>query len=217
MNVLEYKEIGVLPEALLNYVVRLGWSYGDQELFQLEELIKIFKDGKLNNSPASFSHDKLIWFNREYFLKIGNKSLLQKVASISSKFKEDEYSLRVINLIKERCSLLSEFDTEGAYFFDDKIIIDSEDAKKIFTKEALEILKFLIQSFEEMKTWDIEGISKIINKVKENKGVGMASVGKPFRFAITGRMNSASVDETSLVLGKEKVLKRLEEVIKNYP
>ena len=113
--------------------------------------------------------------------------------------------------------MLSEFDTEGAYFFDDEIIIDSEDAKKIFTKEALEILKFLIQSFEEMKTWDIEGISKIINKVKENKGVGMASVGKPFRLAITGRMNSASVDETSLVLGKEKVLKRLEEVIKNYP
>ena len=217
VNVLEYKEIGVLPEALLNYIVRLGWSYGDQELFQLEELIKIFKDGKLNNSPASFSYDKLIWFNREYFLKIGNKTLLKKVAPISSNFKEDDYSLEVINLIKERCSLLSEFDKEGAYFFDDAIIIDSEEAKKTFTEEALEILEFLIQSFKEMKTWDIEGIKKIINKVKENKGVGMASVGRPFRLAITGRMNSASVDETSLVLGREKVIKRLEEVIKNYP
>ena len=79
------------------------------------------------------------------------------------------------------------------------------------------VLNSINQMFEEMKTWDIEGISKIINKVKENKGVGMASVGRPFRLAITGRMNSASVDETSLVLGKEKVIKRLEEVIKNYP
>ena len=217
VNVLDYKDLGVLPEAFLNYIVRLGWSYGDQELFQLEELIKIFKDGKLNNSPASFSYDKLIWFNREYFLKIGNKTLLKKVAPISSNFKEDDYSLEVINLIKERCSLLSEFDKEGAYFFDDAIIIDSEEAKKTFTEEALEILEFLIQSFKEMKTWDIEGIKKIINKIKENKGVGMASVGRPFRLAITGRMNSASVDETSLVLGKEKVIKRLEEVIKNYP
>ena len=216
VNVLDYKDMGVLPEALLNYIVRLGWSYGDQEMFELKELIQIFKDGKLNNSPASFSYEKLLWFNREYFLKMENKTLLALLVPTSNQFKHDDYSTEVINLIKERCSLLSEFENEGSYFFGDSVSIDAKEANKVFTEEALIILKFLVEGFKELTNWQVRDIKNLFNEVMEKKEVGMASVGKPLRLAITGRMNSASVDETSLVLGKDKVIKRVEEVIKSY-
>ena len=216
VNVLDYKDMGVLPEALLNYIVRLGWSYGDQEMFELKELIQIFKDGKLNNSPASFSYEKLLWFNREYFLKMENKTLLALLVPTSNQFKHDDYSTEVINLIKERCSLLSEFENEGSYFFGDSVSIDAKEANKVFTEEALIILKFLVEGFKEVTNWQVREIKNLFNEVMEKKEVGMASVGKPLRLAITGRMNSASVDETSLVLGKDRVIKRVEEVIKSY-
>ena len=216
VNVLDYKDLGVLPEAFLNYIVRLGWSYGDQEMFELKELIQIFKDGKLNNSPASFSYEKLLWFNREYFLKMENKTLLELLVPTSKQFKQDDYSAKVINLIKERCSLLSEFENEGSYFYGDSVIIDSVDASKVFTEQAVTILKFLVEGFKELTNWQVEDIKSLFNAVMEKNEVGMASVGKPLRLAITGRMNSASVDETSLVLGQEKVIKRVEDVIKSY-
>ena len=216
VNVLDYKDLGVLPEAFLNYIVRLGWSYGDQEMFELKELIQIFKDGKLNNSPASFSYEKLLWFNREYFLKMENKTLLELLVPTSKQFKQDDYSAKVINLIKERCSLLSEFENEGSYFYDDSVVVDSKDASKVFTEQAVTILKFLVEGFKELTNWQVEDIKSLFNEVMEKNEVGMASVGKPLRLAITGRMNSASVDETSLVLGKEKVIKRVEDVIKSY-
>ena len=216
VNVLDYKDLGVLPEAFLNYIVRLGWSYGDQEMFELKELIQIFKDGKLNNSPASFSYEKLLWFNREYFLKMENKTLLELLVPTSKQFKQDDYSAKVINLIKERCSLLSEFENEGSYFYDDSVVVDSKDASKVFTEQAVTILKFLVEGFKELTNWQVEDIKSLFNEVMEKNEVGMASVGKPLRLAITGRMNSASVDETSLVLGKEKVIKRVEEAIKSY-
>ena len=216
VNVLDYKDLGVLPEAFLNYIVRLGWSYGDQEMFELKELIQIFKDGKLNNSPASFSYEKLLWFNREYFLKMENKTLLELLVPTSKQFKQDDYSAKVINLIKERCSLLSEFENEGTYFYDDSVVVDSKDASKVFNEQAITILKFLVEGFKEIINWQVEDIKNLFNEVMEKNEVGMASVGKPLRLAITGRMNSASVDETSLVLGQEKVIKRVEDVIKSY-
>ena len=216
VNVLDYKDLGVLPEAFLNYIVRLGWSYGDQEMFGLKELIQIFKDGKLNNSPASFSYEKLLWFNREYFLKMENKTLLELLVPTSNQFEHDDYSTKVINLIKERCSLLSEFENEGSYFYDDPIAVDSKDASKVFTEQAIVILKFLVEGFKELTKWQVEDIKNLFNEVMEKNEVGMASIGKPLRLAITGRMNSASVDETSLVLGKDKVIERVEEAIKSY-
>ena len=216
VNVLDYKDLGVLPEAFLNYIVRLGWSYGDQEMFELKELIQIFKDGKLNNSPASFSYEKLLWFNREYFLKMENKTLLELLVPTSKQFKQDDYSAKVINLIKERCSLLSEFENEGSYFYDDSVVVDSKDASKVFTEQAVTILKFLVEGFKALTNWQVEDIKSLFNEVMEKNEVGMASVGKPLRLALTGRMNSASVDETSLVLGQEKVIKRVEDVIKSY-
>ena len=185
VNVLDYKDLGVLPEAFLNYIVRLGWSYGDQEMFELKELIQIFKDGKLNNSPASFSYEKLLWFNREYFLKMENKTLLELLVPTSKQFKQDDYSAKVINLIKERCSLLSEFENEGSYFYDDSVVVDSKDASKVFTEQAVTILKFLVEGFKALTNWQVEDIKSLFNEVMEKNEVGMASVGKPLRLALS--------------------------------
>ena len=216
ISVLEYKDLGVLPEAFLNYLVRLGWSLGDQELFNLDELQEKFREGKMNNAPASFSMDKLLWFNKKYISNLDNRSLISKASDYSNHFKEDSKSIVVINLIKDRCSLMSDFKKESDYFFEDLDKIDSKLSSKVFNKQALEILKRLIEELEKVSEWTAEKIHSSIENVMSKNKVDMGSVGKPFRLSITGQMNSPSIDKTAVILGKEKVIRRMNQVIKEF-
>ena len=216
VNISEYKEMGILSEALLNYLSRLGWSLGDQEIFQFEELIQKFKDGKMNNSPASFSLDKLLWFNKEFLSQMDEKELVGRISSFCNYFTEDDYSLKVLELIKNRCSLLSDFEEESTYFFKDLEEIDSKDANKTFTPEAMDVLKILLKEFSVLEEWTAEKIHCTIEKVMESANLGMGQLGRPLRLAVTGRMNSPSVDKTCAVLGRNKVIKRLEEALNKF-
>ena len=216
VNISEYKEMGILSEALLNYLTRLGWSLGDQEIFQVEELIQKFKDGKMNNSPASFALDKLLWFNKEHLSRMDEKELVGRISSFCNYFTEDDYSLKVLELIKNRCSLLSDFEEESKYFFKDVEEIDFKDANKTFTPEAMDVLKILLKEFSVLEEWTAEKIHRTIEKVMESANLGMGQLGMPLRLAVTGRMNSPSVDKTCAVLGRNKVIKRLEEALNKF-
>ena len=96
-----------------------------------------------------------------------NKILLEQLVPTSNQFKQDDYSAEVINLIKERCSLLSEFETEGSYFYGDSVVIDSKDASKVFTVQAVTILKYLVEGFKEVTNWQVEDIKSLLNEVME--------------------------------------------------
>ena len=212
-SISEYKEMGVLPQALLNYLSRLGWSLGDQEIFQFEELIEKFKDGRMNNAPASFSLEKLLWFNKEYLSKMDEKELIGRLSSFCGYFQKDDYSSKVLDLIKDRCNLLSDFEQETKYFFEDLEEIDSKDANKTFTPEAMDVLKILLREFSALEDWTSESINHTIETVMESANLGMGQVGKPLRLAVTGRMNSPPVDKTCAVLGRDKVIERMEEAL----
>ena len=144
------------------------------------------------------------------------RSLISKLSDYSNHFKEDPKSIVVINLIKDRCSLMSDFKKESAYFFEDLDKIDSKLSSKVFNKQALQILKRLMEELEKVNEWTTEKIHSSIENVMSINKVDMGSVGKPFRLSITGQMNSPSIDKTAVVLGKKKVIERMNQVIKEF-
>ena len=216
ISVSEYKDLGILPEAFLNYLVRLGWSLGDQELFSMQELKEKFKHGKMNKAPATFSLDKLLWYNKEYLSNLDKRDLITKVSDYSEQFFQDSRSEEVLDLIKERCSLLSDFKEESIYFFEDSIKIDSKDSSQVFNVEAIELLKKLYDELDTIEDWTEEKIHFSIETVMSTNKVSMGKVGKPFRLTITGRMNSPPIDKTAAVIGKDKVMARLKQVIREF-
>jgi len=147
---------------------------------------------------------------------LNERDLISRLIPHSKYFQEDDYSTQVINLIRERCSLLSDFELEAKYFYEDLEVIDPDTFSKIFNDKAIGILEKLSQEFLATDTWTSENIHEAINRTMKTLDVGMADVGKPLRLAITGRMNSPSVDKTSEVLGQDKVIKRLKDVLNKF-
>jgi glutamyl-tRNA synthetase len=203
----EYHAMGILPEALLNYLVRLGWAKGDEEFFSKNDLIDIFSEGKFNTSPASFSLEKLHWYNKSYLDDIEDKELIKIIPSET--FKDDEFSMRVLSLIRERCNNLNEFENEASYFFESPKHFEDKDIKKAssdITNELLEEFKVRISA---LKLWNAEEINKLINEVVSDKEVGFGKIGLPLRLSLTGTLNSPSIDKVCELLGLEEVLERI--------
>ena len=216
VGVSEYQQIGVLPEALKNYLVRLGWSYGDQELFDHEELISKFKEGNINNSPSAFSIEKLSWFNKEYIAKVDSELLLSQLSNMNLGFLEDEYSLKVLELIRDRCSLMNDFSKESEYFFKDVEDYDSKAVKKFINERAVNLLTELVAELKNIALWKSHDIQQCIEQILSNHEVGFGKIGLPLRIALTGSTNSPSIDKTAEILGRKVVIERIEKAIKVF-
>jgi glutamyl-tRNA synthetase len=216
VGVSEYQQLGVLPEALKNYLVRLGWSHGDQELFDHEELINKFKEGNINNSPAAFSLEKLSWFNKEYISKIDSELLLSQLSNMNTEFSEDEYSLNVLELIRDRCSLMNDFSNESKYFFKDVDDYDPKAVNKFINKQAVNLLTELLVELKNIATWKSHDVQLSIEKILSKHEIGFGKIGLPLRIALTGSTNSPSIDKTVEVLGKKVVVERIEKAIKVF-
>jgi glutamyl-tRNA synthetase len=216
VGLFEYEQLGVLPDALKNYLVRLGWSLGDQEIFNHEELVNKFKEGNINNSPSAFSFEKLSWFNKEYLSQIDSEHLLSTLSSMETEFSQDDYSLEVLNLIRQRCSLMSDFSSESEYFFRDVEDYDPKAVKKCINQQAIELLSEVLSKFESSKSWEASDIQEIIEKVLSKHELGFGKIGLPLRVALTGSINSPSIDRTAEVLGQKVVVERIQKAIKEF-
>lgn len=216
-GVFDYKNLGISAEALINYFARLGWSLGDEEIFSLSELIESFKDGNINSSPSTFSISKLKWYSKEYMNKSSSQKILSELKDLDGKFNErPEYSLRVIALLKDRCSTLNDYLAESNYFFKDFESYDESSAKKFFTNDSINILSYLLKVFHDLEDWNKESIKSSLENVMAKYSVGMGKVGQPLRVAITGSSNAPSIDLVAELLGKEIVLERLKLAITKY-
>jgi len=212
VGVEEYKELGVLPDAMRNYLAKLGWSYGDEEIFSESDLISKFKEGKLNNSPAAFSMDKLKWFNKEYLSQIEDSKIFNMLLSEGT-FTDDDYSSKVFHLVKDRCSFLSDYKKETSYFFQELNTYDDLAVKKIINKQSLEIFIDLRKKFLVLEDWSAINVQSLIQQVVSEFDVGFGKVGLPLRLALTGSTNSPSIDQTAELLGKDKVVDRINKAI----
>lgn len=216
-SILAYRDMGYLPEAMVNYLVRLGWSHGDQEIFSMNELIKYFSFENINKSAAVFNPEKLLWVNSHY-IKTGNplrlakelKPLLiaEKLIADDSSVKDEEIA-KVIPLLQERSKTLIEMAKGMEFYFINDIKYDEKAKEKFFTSSVKPLFERLIDMIEKNQDCSHSSIEGIFNKIVEEFNIKLGQVAQPVRLALTGKTVSPGIFEVILVLGKEKVIERL--------
>ena len=217
VSVLQYREDGILPEALLNYIVRLGWSCGDQEIFSREEMIRLFDARDVNRAAAALNQDKLLWLNQHY-LKHGDvgriADLLGQVLSMDGLDLTNGPELRELTLVqRERCKTLKEMAAQSHYFYTDFDSYEEAAANKHLTPVILDALVMLREQLAGSSDWTNAAIQRAISTTAENFGLNMGKLAQPLRVAITGGTVSPSIDDTVRLLGREKTLTRLDRAV----
>ena len=208
LGVREYAGLGILPEALKNYLLRLGWSMGDDEIFNGEDMKKNFQSGILNKSPATFSMDKLLWFNK-YYLDQMSTDQLMGVLKLKD-FDGSEYSKTVMETVRERCSTLNEFSTNTDYFFKDPEDYEQSLLLKHCKENTFYHLSLLKEQLESLEIWEQTRIKEVIDRVVSDLEIGFGKIGLPLRLALTATVNSPSIDLVCEILKKEITMRRLE-------
>lgn len=214
VSVLQFKELGVLPHALLNYLVRLGWSYGDQELFSVNEMIECFDLKNVSRGVSSFNYDKLYWINQHYQKSDSPQTVAQALqwhfeqAGIDMTKGPDLSEL--VKVQAERCKTLAEMCQISQYFFNDDIEYDDGAVKKYLRPVILEPLTALYVRFKSMTNWNKDLLQECINDIAVQFDVNMGKIAQPLRVAVTGSSMSPSIDMTLTLLGQPRVLARLE-------
>jgi glutamyl-tRNA synthetase len=217
VSVMEYKENGFLPEALINYLVRLSWSHGDQEIFSREEMISLFDACDVNTSASAFNTEKLLWLNQHY-IKDNEPAELSELLQgfVHAHYYNTDHGpdlIEVLKVYRERCSTLVELADEIHFLYDDFDTYDAKQAKKQFKEATLPILESLKQQYEALDDWTAEAIHHVVENTVNTLEVGFGKVGQPLRLAVTGHGKSPSIDVTLQLLGKDKTLQRLQQAI----
>lgn len=215
VSVMSYRDLGILPEALLNFLVRLGWSHGDQELFTIEEMVEFFSFDKVSRSSAALNMEKLLWINQHYMKTLPAAEVAKALAY---HFREMDLSEgpsleEIVKAQAERCKTLVEVAEKSRYFYEDFEVYDEKAAHKNLTKELVPVLEKLLGSYETLADWQAEPIHAVIHQAAEALGVGLGKIAQPLRVAVTGGAVSPPLDVTLQLIGKQRVLARLQQAI----
>ncbi len=220
VGVMQYRDEGFLPDALLNYLVRLGWSHGDQELFTRNELLELFQVENVSRAPSTFNPEKLLWVNQEKIKELTPEQLLLESewhfqqAGISTQ--DSEYLSACVGLIQERCKTLKDVVEQVRFFVEEVEAYDEKAVKKWIKPGADELTHKLIQKLEALSSWSAESIHAVVQSTVEENEVGFAKVAQPIRIAVTGSTTSPSIDLTLSQLGRERSLERLKAAVKFF-
>lgn len=218
VSVLQYKEEGFLPEALLNYLVRLGWSHEDQEIFTIQEMIDLFKLETVNSSPSTFNTEKLMWINQQHIQSTDIENLVANLTPFMEQKGLDVSAgpdlNQVADLLRERAKTLIEMADGAVYFYQDFDEFEAGAAKKHLRPVAEEPLKLVQQKFADLSEWKTEAIHAAIQATAEELEVGMGKVGMPLRVAITGGGQSPSIDATAELIGQDRCVARIDMALK---
>ena len=216
-SVMEYKKMGYLPQAVVNYLVRLGWSYGDQEEFTREELIEKFSLEAVGRSAAAINPGKLDWLNSQYIKKIELEELVQRVRPfIEAKgFSNIDPSLlrKALLSLRERVKTLVEMADLSEFYFSEEIAYDEKAAGKFLNPETTPMIEQVITFLSNESFLGKENAHRLIQQLAETRGEPLVKIAQPVRVALTGRTASPPIDEVMEVLGKGEVIKRLKKAI----
>ena len=217
LNLLAYRDEGFLPEALLNYIVRLGWSNGDQEIFSVQEMIDLFELKNINNSPASFNQEKLEWINQSYIKSTDINNLVENLKwhlnNLNINLDNGPSIYELAESLRERSGSLVDMAISCVMFYCDFDTFDSVQANKVFNTKSRPILEDLVVNLNLIDNWTAESIHSVIKIVCKKHDVGFGMVGQPFRLALSGNGKSGSIDISAQFVGKERTLARLEKAI----
>ncbi len=214
-SVMAYKEMGYLPEGLLNYLVRLGWSFGDQEIFSIGELIEKFSLENVGKSAGIFNPEKLRAINGDHIKAREASKLVPLVfpfiKAMGYDIDEGEKLNKIIGSLKGRSKTLVEMADQAEFFFKEEIEYDEEAAKKFLRPEVIDIFEELIEGFKGMEIMSEAGVESLFREVVERREMKLVKVAQPVRVALTGCTFSPGLFEVIDILGKAQTIKRLEE------
>lgn len=217
VSVLQYRDDGFLPDALLNYLARLGWSHGDQETFNREQMIELFSLGAIQKSAATFDPDKLAWVNYEYMKAIDPQQLLDHARpyfmAVGINLDQFGSALAVIKANQERSKTLLELVDRSRFFFEPVTEYDAKAVKKHIKGAAQQILSDVAQALSELSQWQPEPLHQVVHNIAAQHEVGLGKVAQPIRIVISGGAVSPAIDETLFILGKEQTILRIEQAI----
>ncbi len=217
VSVNQYRQEGFLPEGLLNYLVRLGWSHGDQEIFSIMEMIESFDLNSVQQSPATFDVDKLLWVNQQHMKNITGIDLRETLnefyTSHNCKFDEQPDLSSVYDAMKERCKTLQELCNASEFLYQNIEEYASKAAQKNFTEDKIAVLISLKTRLSSISNWVAGNIHTEVKSTADDMNLKLGNVAPVLRLAVTGGANSPSIDLTLELLGKEKTLQRIEQAI----
>ena len=212
LDVMEYKKMGYLPEALLNFLVRLGWSYGDKEIFSIEEMLELFDPKDINKSASSYNLDKLLWLNAHYIKNSSNEKLINLLKDFGVNLEDFEKKDAILDATKSRAKTLIDLAKQIENILNAPKEYDAKAIKKAFKGEALEILKEFLALLEEKNPQNKEEFHNLMQSFVESKGIGFGKLGQPLRVALLGSLSGPGLDEVMYIIGLDEVKKRVENI-----
>jgi glutamyl-tRNA synthetase len=223
VSVMQYREEGYLPEALLNYLVRLGWSHGDQEIFDIDEMTQLFDVDKVNKAASSFNDEKLLWVNQQYIKNSDADHIAHHLSWFLGNKNIDPTQgpdlVEVVKTQQDRAKTLVEMADNCAFFYQAPTEYNEKDARKHMKPEILPVLQVVQESLAKLspEDWVPEPIHEIVKFTAEHFELKMGKVAQPIRVAMVGKALSPSIDITLYLLGQQEVLNRLERAIQWLP
>ena len=219
VSVMQYRDDGFLPEALLNYLVRLGWSHGDKELFTRDEMIELFDIKDVNRTASAFNTEKLLWINQQYIMASEPELLVvpltDQLVALGCDVEKGPSIIEIVKTQQERAKTLKEMAEKSLMFYNDYEEFDDKAAKKNLKQAGLEPLELLLTKFEVLDDWSKEPLHQVILDTAETLDLKLGKVAQPLRVALSGTSVSPALDATLFLLGKEKCLKNIKRGI-NY-
>ncbi|EOV9628022.1 glutamate--tRNA ligase [Cronobacter sakazakii] len=217
VSVMQYRDDGYLPEALLNYLVRLGWSHGDQEIFSREEMIKFFTLDAVSKSASAFNTDKLLWLNHHYINTLAPEyvatHLQWHIEQENIDTRNGPQLAELVKLLGERCKTLKEMAQTCRYFYENFSEFDADAAKKHLRPVARQPLEVVRDKLAALTDWTAENVHHAIQATADELEVGMGKVGMPLRVAVTGAGQSPGLDVTVHAIGKSRSVERINKAL----
>jgi len=220
VSVLQYRDEGFLPDALLNYLVRLGWSHGDQEIFSIEQMIQLFDIADVNKSASAFNGEKLAWLNQQHMMHAAPARLTEPLRwhlEQQGVTTADAGQLEQIVLAqRERAKTLKEMALNSVFFFRAPVAYDDKAVRKHVTPDILALLSEAIPRFDALPAWSAPAVHEFITELAASKSIPLGKLAQPLRLAVCGGTVSPPIDATLAILGKQETLTRLRTALRAW-
>ncbi len=216
-SVMHYHEAGFLADAMLNYLVRLGWSHGDEEIFSRQAMIECFSLAAINRAPAGFNFDKLQWLNQHYIKETPTTVIADALQSyfqvVNVDISHGPALETIVELQRERAKTLVEMVEKSVYFYQDVTSYDEKAVKKHLSTDSIPLIQQLRVALTALDVWQPSALHELLQQVAEAASVKLGKLAQPLRIAVSGGTVSPSIDVTLCALGKNKVLQRIDALL----
>ncbi|MEZ4819418.1 MAG: glutamate--tRNA ligase [Bdellovibrionota bacterium] len=211
-----YRDMGYFPHTINNFLVRLGWSHKDQEIFSMQEMIEAFNFEAVGKSPGIFNPEKLLWMNQHYIKEKPYTEILQGIEqfiAIPEDRKNSPLMEKVIDSLRDRAKTLDEFAKLCTFYTEDQLIITPEDQQAFLTKEAKPYVQALLAKLQELQDWTHDTLEATFNQTLEENNIKFKDLGQPLRIILTASKFSPGIYVILEILGKDRSIKRIEDVL----